>query len=323
MRAPWEFGTTHPVLYLKALSGQFAQEMRRLVGAITEAHWRMGNTEAGWESFGLMNTSYADPSPFGRYGGRQEPGSLESTWYQTYRTGLGLGAFTNEQLAAMPSMIGTTDRIALLRHEMTSTLQEVTEMYGRRRENPGRAGATGHLIGDVFNQIGSSLVSRQQLSDNQAIIQHAIDQALNAFDPATGILRPTQDAQPIPSDLGRDSDSWFNQWYFRYATGDGFGQYQGAPEWALNSQTILDHMRLAAVLELHRRETGAYPDSLEAVSGRLPDGAPRDRATGASYGYRRLAEGGFVLWGRGLDQVDNGGTPGPDVVWENPLKRNP
>jgi hypothetical protein len=220
-------------------------------------------------------------------------------------------------------MIGTADRVALLRQEMEVVLQSVARKYAWRLENPGRSGSTGDLIGDVFNQVGASLVSPQQLADNQAVIEHAIDQALGAFDPATGVLRPRQDVQPIPRDLGRDSDSWFNQWYFRYTTADGFGQYQGAPEWALNSQTTLDHMRLAAVLELHRRETGHYPDSLDAVSTRLPGGEPRDLATGEPYGYRRLPEGTFVLWGRGIDQVDNGGNPDQDVVWDHPSKPNP
>lgn len=213
-------------------------------------------------------------------------------------------------------MIGTADRVALLRRELEHVQQDVADRYARRSENPGRGGSTGHLMGDVFNQLGASLVSPQQMADNQAIIQHAIDQGLSAFDPDTGILRQGRDVQPIPSEFGRESDSWFNQWYFRYTTADGFRQYQGAPEWALNSQTTLDHMRLAAVLELHQRETGHYPDSLKEVSGRLPDGATRDLATGEPYGYRRLPEGGFVLWGRGLDQVDNGGTPGQDVVWD-------
>jgi hypothetical protein len=315
-RAPWEFGKSHPELYLQALSGQLAMELRRVVGALTEAQWRVGNTEAAWKSFGLMHASFGDTSPYSRYSGAWLTGRLEEVWSQTYRTGLALGAFTNEQLAAMPSMIGADDRVALLRREMEQTQQDMADHYARRRENPGRGGSTGNPINDVFNQLGTSLVTSQQLADNQAVIQHAIDQVLNAFDPATGLLRPGRDAQPIPNELGRESDSWFNQWYFRYTTADGFGQYQGAPDWALHSQTTLDHMRLAAVLELHQRETGHYPDSLDAVSARLPGGAPRDLATGEPYGYRRLPEGGFRLWGRGLDQIDNGGTPGEDVVWE-------
>jgi len=317
-RAPWKFGKSHPELYLQGMSGQLAQEFRRLVGALTEAQWQVGNAEAAWKSFGLMDASLADAAPYRRYGGHLSQTDLEAVWYQTYRSGLATGAFTNEQLAAMPSMIGTADRVALLRQEMESTRQDVADRYARRRVNPGRGGSTGNPLDDVFNQLGASLVSPQQLADNQAVIQHALDQALSAFDPATGILRPGRDAQPVPHDLGQESDSRFNQWYFRYTTADGFGQYQGAPEWALNSQTTLDHMRLAAVLERHQRETGHYPETLGSESGRLPEGEPRDLATGEPYGYRRLPAGGFVLWGRGLDQVDNGGTPGRDVVWEHP-----
>lgn len=94
-RAPWEFGRTNPERYLQALSGQLAKELRRVVGALTEAQWRVGNSEAAWKSFGLMHASLSDSAPYPRYSGAASPDSLEAVWYQTYRAGLALHSRTN------------------------------------------------------------------------------------------------------------------------------------------------------------------------------------------------------------------------------------
>ena len=78
-----------------------------------------------------------------------------------------------------------------------------------------------------------------------------------------------------------------------------------------------DLMETALWLEIHRRETGAYPETLSSLENDLP----LDRFSGKSLIYRK--EGGsYLLYSVGPDLKDNNGktkrrrTGAYDVVWD-------
>jgi hypothetical protein len=83
----------------------------------------------------------------------------------------------------------------------------------------------------------------------------------------------------------------------------------------------VDLMEIAFRLEDHRRRSGSYPSSLDALEG-IPS---QDPFSGGPYVYR-LTKGGAVVYSVGRNRSDDGGTPPPytkyvenrklgDVVW--------
>ncbi|MEO6742608.1 MAG: hypothetical protein ABIP20_20380, partial [Chthoniobacteraceae bacterium] len=76
---------------------------------------------------------------------------------------------------------------------------------------------------------------------------------------------------------------------------------------AAYAQTLIDQAVIACALERHRIERGIYPDSLDAV--KLADGKslPLDAMNGKAMGYRRTADGRYVIWSVGFDGKDDGG----------------
>jgi len=82
----------------------------------------------------------------------------------------------------------------------------------------------------------------------------------------------------------------------------------------IREQFEYDQFRIAAALELQRRATGQYPESLDAVDDFFGRIAPRDIATGQPYFYQRTADGGYTLWGTDIDRTSQGGDENTDVT---------
>lgn len=78
-------------------------------------------------------------------------------------------------------------------------------------------------------------------------------------------------------------------------------------ERAAYAQTLVDQSIIACALERYRLEHGGYPGSLRDLtrSGEKP--LPLDLISSAPMGYRKTAEGRYLLWGVGFDGVDDGG----------------
>lgn len=78
-------------------------------------------------------------------------------------------------------------------------------------------------------------------------------------------------------------------------------------------------MQLMLAIELHRSETGRYPDSLEALVPKYIASLPSDPFTGDAFIYRLIAPGadehgrGYILYSTGPDQIDNGGVVALDL----------
>lgn len=71
-----------------------------------------------------------------------------------------------------------------------------------------------------------------------------------------------------------------------------------------------DAILTALALELYHRRTGAWPNVLTDLTPGLLPTAPLDRYTGQPLGYSLVA-GRPLLYSRGADGQDNGGTPPP------------
>lgn len=99
------------------------------------------------------------------------------------------------------------------------------------------------------------------------------------------------------------------------------GNYGLAAEWIIKDQSAIDESRIAAALEIQRRATGEYPETLDAVSGTFGGTMPIDIATGQPYFFQRNADGGYSLWGTGIDGKSEGGNEKTDITWTHrPVK---
>ena len=93
-------------------------------------------------------------------------------------------------------------------------------------------------------------------------------------------------------------------------------------------QAQLDLARVACALERFRLAHGDYPETLAALAPSFLEHIPHDLINGQPLHYRRTAEGKFILYSVGWDEMDDGGkifltkngTVDPkkgDWVWKN------
>jgi hypothetical protein len=89
---------------------------------------------------------------------------------------------------------------------------------------------------------------------------------------------------------------------------------------------------VACALERHRLAHGQYPEQLDLLVPRFLAKIPNDVITGELLKYHRAADGTFVLYSVGWNEIDDGGEPGftrtgaasdsnqGDWVWRYPPK---
>ncbi|MEX0652563.1 MAG: hypothetical protein WD534_02335 [Phycisphaeraceae bacterium] len=75
---------------------------------------------------------------------------------------------------------------------------------------------------------------------------------------------------------------------------------------------LRDALHVVIAMELHRRDHGEYPADLADLSPRYLPTPPVDYSTGAPLRVRYTDDGGFILYGLGLNGEDNGGTLSDD-----------
>ena len=73
------------------------------------------------------------------------------------------------------------------------------------------------------------------------------------------------------------------------------------------AQSLVNQAAAACALERYRIEYGAYPDKLEAANRTGEKSIPPDVLTGKPMGYRKTADGRYVLWCAGFSGTDHGG----------------
>ena len=100
-----------------------------------------------------------------------------------------------------------------------------------------------------------------------------------------------------------------------------YGDQGPVAEWIIREQSTIDQTRIAAALEStagNRRVSGNAGRRERTFGG----STPRDIATGQPYFYQRNADGGYTLWGTGIDGKSDGGDERSDITWTHrPLKK--
>lgn len=103
--------------------------------------------------------------------------------------------------------------------------------------------------------------------------------------------------------------------------------FASAARSAAYAQARIDLARIACAIELHRRQTGRLPSDLATLSPGILRSIPRDVVGGGRYTYHPTGPRSYVLYGRGWNGRDDGGSAGganpllgppsaKDWVWE-------
>ncbi|MCC6682895.1 MAG: hypothetical protein IT445_18510 [Phycisphaeraceae bacterium] len=93
------------------------------------------------------------------------------------------------------------------------------------------------------------------------------------------------------------------------------------PGWGFERRTVLQARAarrgtmIAIAAELYLRDTGSYPADLQTLVPRyLPQAYPDESATSGTL-LLKVTDGQLTVYGRGLDNDDDGGTPPADYTW--------
>jgi hypothetical protein len=252
--------------------------------------------------------------------------NLRRELYKTMGAGFALNAWSDDQVSGLSRRLAETPALDVMRQALEAERANVSKLLSQVDPNSPKLIRFDWSGDTMFPSAGMAPVleafsTSQQVHDNVAFLHHTIDRSLNRFDPESGIahVAATGDAE-LSSEPG-SSLSWFERYYYMYALPYAKDYLNLPSDTVIRAQSDYDHAQLAIALELHQRKTGQYPDSLEEVGTQFQNGLPVDIATGERYGYQRLPEGGYRLWGHGVARKDEGAKAPKEIIWvHQPLK---
>lgn len=299
--------------------GSLSHSINRLLTMTAEARLQSGDTTGAWADWQTMRNSTARlgevyPSE------RGYDGYMSYQMFGLARSGMRLGAWTNGQLAELSSEVGRENILASARQSLEREKRSITDYYMNFHEHQEQFGKdflkTPSQFNQFVNQVKLQLITEQQIRDNMEVKLAEVDRRLSRFDPATGFyLRPSEDELADSNGVG-ETPGMLGSFYFMIKDLHGGGaDDQSTAKYVIRQQSVYDQFRLAAALEIYQRETGKYPDRLDAISDKFPKGVPLDIATGQPYLYQPDGNGGYKLWGTGIDGRSDGGNEKTDVTW--------
>lgn len=319
-KGPWDFSALETKDSYTASIKIFNMSVtfQRLLGVMTEARLHTGDTDGAWSDLQIMNSSTIRNGDM-----LVSPGVfwLQPQMNETIQAGMKLGVWTDAQLLGISAMMGETSSLASMHRLIEGEKLWIDDYLTRHRENQGQLrddfSRSKSFIDQTINQIGITTVTDQQMADNLAVIHYQMDQPFTRFNPDTGFYLGESAGDDLQLPHSKPSDVSFDKFYYMYSEMYG-GRHDWVPKEIIRSQSTIDQTRIAAALEIQRRATGQYPETLDA----LGDSIPRDIATGQPYLYQRNSDGGYTLWGTGIDRTSEGGDKRSDVPYvHRPLKR--
>ena len=297
----------------------------RLLERTAEARLLSGDTAGAWADWQAMKNSLARHAELYPANSGYD-GSMDYRMFGLARSGMRSGAWTDDQLSEISSMVAREHVLAAAQRSVEREKESITEYYMNFHEHEEQFGKdllkTPSQFNQFVNQVKLKMITEQQIRDNMEVKLSEVDQRLSRFDPETGFyVRPTAE-ELTESEGAEKSPGMLGSFYFMIKDLHGGGEHQNdAARYVIKAQSEFDQFRLAAALETYQRQKGSYPDQLDAISDKFPGGAPLDIATGQPYLYQRNADGGYTLWGTGIDGKSEGGNEKTDVTWtRRPVK---
>ncbi len=231
--------------------------------------------------------------------------ALAGLYVQTFEEGLTAGLWKGPQLSDGQAQLQRLDVLA----PVVESMRAERAAMGLMLEHWPRNRLIGAYAGSPKESPFSPTVlfirlsPRGWLLQNQALLFRLDQEFIDGIDPQT--------RQVSPRRVDEASQSLRNRF-------QGRGPYTvlaamaalnlgRAIQNAARTQSKLRQAVIACALERHRLESGAYPESIEALAPRFLERPPVDVIAGASFRYERKATNVFVLYSIGWNDRDDGG----------------
>ncbi len=297
--------------------GSLSYQISRLLAMTAEARVQSGDAAGAWADWQAMkNVTERRAELYSATRGYD----MDYQMFGLAQSGIRSGAWTDDQLSEISSVVARENVLAGALRSQEAQKKSITDYYMNFQEHEEQFGRdflkTPSQFDQFVNQVKLKLVTEQQIQDNLKMKLFEVDQRLSHFDPETGFYaRPTEE-ELADSGGAKESPGMFGSFYFMIKDlNGGGGDDQRTARYVIGQQSVYDEFRLAAALETYQRQTGNYPDRLDAIGDKFSNGAPLDIATGQPYLYQRNEDGGYKLWGTGIDGTSEGGNEKTDVTW--------
>ena len=222
------------------------------------------------------------------------------------RRGLALGAWKDEQFAAIDTTLGAQKLIPALRFSMASERAAMTTEFNRLASDPSYDGnsmwqaiGTTPAVSWVYPRgwIYMNMVKGNEIHDGIA----AAYAPVNGYEPESISGRPGIDDE-LGQLTGIDS---FRYLFVRLL----MPALSGVERATLSCQTLISQTLIAIALERTKTSAGNYPDTLAALPAFT---IPKDPCDGQPMRYRRT-ETGYELWSVAGNRIDEAGKQDPKV----------
>jgi hypothetical protein len=233
--------------------------------------------------------------------------SIENYRSKSVLEDIGRGAFTDTQLqelfqeaATKPKPLTRTKKgleaeIANLQSYLANP-EKLQQAYQPSVREDSLRGAFQSMHDSLFGEI----VAKNNLLRNQAhaadVWERISDDGVYAHEGASG----TAVVQTMEQQV-----TWLEKLVFSPIPGNP-ETYGNIARQGQDAQARQDIYQLSLALEMHRRQSGGYPDGLQSLTPHFPNGLPQDPILKEAYHYEK-SDGGFRLWGVGRDGVSNNG----------------
>ena len=300
------------------------------ISGLMQARWRTGDTSessSDWEMLRLLALRAGDNT--GAFGSLFEA-SLQARAARAVGIGIAFDAWTDAQLARFPAALASHNALEVTRRGLEAELElpregfkqrpeEVRAFFGGNRPMPPRG------FNSFIRHLSSNVMGDQQIQDNLAVIAADYEFALAQLDVQNRLYVPPPTGERSPAvEIVADQSPFSNYYFMPFKDLVAWNERRANFRWwsaglrRPQPSFDTDTARFAAALELERRSSGGYPDSLDAVGAAFPSGMPHDVATGGPYFYERTPEGSYRIWSTGIDQTNNNGDPKKDIVFTLP-----
>jgi len=222
--------------------------------------------------------------------------SVSSVW-----EGLARHRWTEPELVDLQTLLGSMDLLADYEHVLRGERAFSNAMMSRLRRGqeggdvPAESGM--RTVRRLFRMAPTGLLYQNQLRINQ-VCQLRVLPAIDAGQHRVDVEQ---------SDQLADAPEIRKATPYNILARILFPAFAKCHAKTARAQVILDQAVVGCAAERFRIANGQYPEKLEALVPRFINKIPTDVINGKPLGYRRSADGQFVLYSVGWNQKDDGG----------------
>jgi hypothetical protein len=268
--------------------------------------------------------------------------AVHGLYVNTIAEGFQRQAWQEPQLVALQNQLGKVDLLPFVAEAFRA--ERVVETYTFEKTPPAViANQFISLTGDKTNlwqrlktpfYTFLTFAPRGWVYQNMVIHGRLLENMLNSYDLTNDLIFPSE-ANKVADEIHA-----LKKWApYSFLEAISLPNFTRATQTLAYNQTQVNEARIACALERYRLAHGEYPETLDALVPQFIEKLPHDiiggqpsqgsGSTSQPLHYRRTADGKFLLYSVGWNEIDDGGQPSPvgenggidyskgDWVWKN------